>query len=90
MQAETDSAARWSYPCTDSGPDRLRDPRGVATSAGGDVFVANRDSGRVLRLTQHGQFKRAYQMPGRNGWDLCGVCINNQEVFSGFHEISAV
>ena len=90
MQAETDSAARWSYPCTDSGPDRLRDPRGVATSAGGDVFVANRDSGRVLRLTQHGQFKRAYQLPGRNGWDLCGVCIINQEVFSGFHEISAV
>ena len=77
---DTDSAARWSYPCTVSGPGRLRDPRGVATSAGGDVFVADRDSGRVLRLTRHGQFKRAYQMPGRDGWGLCGVCINDQYI----------
>ena len=76
---DTDFTARWIYPCTDSGPGRLRDPRGVATSAGGDVFVANGDSGRVLRLTQHGQFKRAYQMPGHGSWKLLGVCINDDQ-----------
>ena len=80
MAVDTDSAARWSYPCTDSGPGRLREPWGVATSAGGDVFVTDRDSGRVLRLTQHGQFKCAYQMPRRDGLQLCGVCINDQYV----------
>ena len=78
MAVDTNFAARWSYPCTDSGPGRLRVPRGVATSAGGDVFVADRDSGRVLRLTQHGQFKSAYQMPRRDGWRLFGVCIIDQ------------
>ena len=80
MAVDTDSAARWSYPCTDRGPGRLRDPRGVATSADGDVFVSDCYSGRVLRLTQHGQFKRAYQMPGRDGWRLRGVCINDQYI----------
>ena len=75
---DTDFTARWIYPCNDSGPGRLRDPRGVATSAGGDVFVSDCGSGRVLRLTQHGQFKRAYQMPGCGGWRLQSVCINDQ------------
>ena len=88
MAVDTDFAARWSYPCTDSGPDRLRAPWGVATSAGGDVFVIDRDSGRVLRLTQHGQFKRAYQMPGRDGWGLRGVCINDQYVIVLDHKKS--
>ena len=77
---DTDLAARWSYPCTDSGPGRLRGPCGVATSAAGDVFIGDYDSGRVLRLTRHGQFKRAYQMPGRGGWNLNGVCVYGQEV----------
>ena len=74
-----DLSVRWTYPCTDSGPAMLSYPGGVSTTSAGDVLVADRYRGRVLRLTPDGRFVRRYQLPdhGCEEWDLAGLDVSD-------------
>ncbi|MBM2614373.1 PQQ-dependent sugar dehydrogenase [Actinoplanes sp. LDG1-06] len=62
-------------------------PWGLAFRPGGDALVAERDSGRILRLAPGGQPEPVYEVPGvaaQGEGGLLGLAVNDDWVYAYF------